>query len=203
MRPPNANCPVQGCKAEKPHTDDFLVKELVNRFAMLDKCLQWVSLAMAELRDSMIADMETGRLFAWYTRMRQIEELYFKTLYVLFLAPDSELPHVLSGETPNSFSIIYDKVNTAIMGGRGELKTIKPGQFRMFDNINDGAHVGFGAMQMIVNLRNNPESLDFLPGYVKHVETYCARVDYMRQMFEGGREKQIVMDAMIRLHLLR
>lgn len=102
---------------------------------------------MAELRDSVTDDVQKNRLFSWYTRMRQPEELYFRTLYVLFLASDDEVPHVLSGDLPNSFSQIYKAVNEAILEGRGEITEIKPGlvsgEFRMIDNLNDGAHVGW------------------------------------------------------------
>jgi hypothetical protein len=159
---------------------------------------------MAELKSSLISDVQEGRLFSWYTRMRQPEELYFRTLYVLFLAADDEIPHILSGSLPNSFSTIYDKVNEVIMGGRGDLTATKPGlvngQFRMIDNLNDGAHVGFGALQMVVNLSQNPEYLSFLPAYLKHIENYCIRIDYMRRMFEGGKDKKTVMEAMINIH---
>jgi hypothetical protein len=181
-----------------------LIKALAERFSQPDKCLQWVQGAMIEIQASMAADTENGRVFAWYTRMRQVEELYFKTLYILFLASDQEAIHILSGQMPNSFSAIYDKVNKAIMNGRTGLKEIKPGlvdgEFCMFDVINDGAHVGFGAMQMVVNLNENPESLGFLPGYMKHVENYIIRINYMRQMFEAGKDKETVKNAMINIH---
>jgi hypothetical protein len=152
----------------------------------------------------MAADIADGRIFGWYTRMRQVEELYFKTLYILFLASNDEATHILSGQMPNSFSVIYDKVNNAIMGGRAALKQVMPGlvegEFRMFEIINDAAHVGFGAMQMVVNLNENPESLSFLPNYMKHVENYIIRINYMRQMFEGGKDKATVMGGMINIH---
>jgi hypothetical protein len=55
-------------------------------------------------------------------------------------------------------------------------------------------------MQMVVNLNESPESLSFLPNYMKHVENYIIRINYMRQMFEGGREKKAVMGGMINIH---
>lgn len=159
---------------------------------------------MAELRDSVTDDVQKNRLFSWYTRMRQPEELYFRTLYILFLASDDEVPHILSGDLPNSFSQIYKAVNEAILEGRGEMTEVKPGlvsgEFRMIDNLNDGAHVGFGAMQMIVNIAQNPEHRPDLAAYLSHIETYCARINYMRQMFEGGKSKETVRDAVINLH---
>jgi hypothetical protein len=181
-----------------------LVKALADRFAAPDKCLKWVLASMAELRDSVIDDILERRLFCWYTRMRQPEELYFRTLYTLLLATNSEIPHILSGDPPNSFSQIYDKVNEVILEGRGEMTEVKPGlvsgQFRMIDNLNDGAHVGFGAMQMIVNIAQNPEYTPNIAAYLKHVDDYCVRINYMRQMFEGGRDKKTVLEAVKNLH---
>jgi hypothetical protein len=200
----NPFCPVAGCTTNKPHTADFLVKALVDRFSAPDKCLRWVLAGMAELRDSVTDDVQKNRLFSWYTRMRQPEEFYFRTLYILFLASDDEVPHILSGDLPNSFSQIYKAVNEAILEGRGEMTEVKPGllsgEFRMIDNLNDGAHVGFGAMQMIVNIAQNPEHMPDLAAYLSHIETYCARINYMCQMFEGGKSKEIVRDAVINLH---
>jgi hypothetical protein len=200
----NPFCPVIGCATDKPHTADFLVKALVDRFAAPDKCLSWVLAGMVELRDSVTDDILKNRLFSWYTRMRQPEELYFRTLYVLFLATDDEVPHILSGDLPNSFSQIYKAVNEAILEGRGDMTEVKPGlvsgEFRMIDNLNDGAHVGFGAMQMVVNIAQNPEHTPDLAAYLKHIETYCNRINYMRQMFKGGKPKDVVRGAVTNLH---
>jgi hypothetical protein len=194
---PNPYCPVPGCQTKQPHADDFLVKALIDRFGAPDKCLSWVLGGMAELRDSVTEDILDRRLFSWYTRMRQPEELYFRTLYILFLASSNEVPHILSGDLPNSFSQIYDKVNEVILEGRGEMTEVKPGlvsgEFRMIDNLNDGAHVGFGAMQMIVNIAQNPEFTPNMAEYLRHIENYCAWINDMRQMFEGGKDKQTVL----------
>jgi hypothetical protein len=200
----NPFCPVSACTTDKPHTDDFLVKALVDRFAAPDKCLSWVLAGMAELRDSVTDDVQKNRLFSWYTRMRQPEELYFRTLYILFLASDEEVPHILSGDLPNSFSKIYKAVNESILEGRGEVMEVKPGlvsgEFRTIDNLNDGAHVGFGALQMIASIAQKPEYTPDLAGYLKHLETYCDRINYMRQLFEAGRPKDVVREAVMNLH---
>ena len=59
----------------------------------------------------MVADLAAGRNFALILRLRQIEELYVRALYAMFIADDSELAHVLSEEFPNSFTHLYRKVN--------------------------------------------------------------------------------------------
>ena len=183
---------------------DPLVKALVDRFGAPDKMISWVLAGMAELRDSARQGVAENRLFSWYSRMRQPEELYFRTLYVLFIASDAEVPHVLSGDPPNSFFTLYGKVNEIVLEGRGELTEKKPGlsfgEFSIIDNMNDGAHVGFPALQMIVNIAQNPQYRPNVQGYLQHLETYCARLNYMLQMFNGGKDKKTVLEAMVNLH---
>ena len=36
--------------------------------------------------------------------------------------------------------------------------------------------------------------------YLAHVNNYCARINYMRQMFEGGKDKSTVLEAFKNLH---
>jgi hypothetical protein len=200
----NPHCPVPGCQTKQPHVADPLVKALADRFTALDKMTSWMLAGMAELRDSITRDLSEGRLFAWYSRLRQPEELYFRALYILFIAKDDEVPHILSGAMPNSFADIYAKVNELVMDGRGEVLDSKPGQsfgeFRMVDTLNNGAHVAFPALQMCVMLAQHPEYVPDMQKYFKHLETYCTRLNYMRQMFEGGKSKEDVLGGVIAMH---
>lgn len=200
----NPFCPVPNCRTDKPHTDDFLVQALADRFAEPDRCLKWVLTGMAELRNSIHDDIKQSRLFSWYTRWRQVEELYFRTLYILFLATNEEVPHILSGDLPNSFSHIYIAVNETILEGRGDIMEAKPGlisgEFRFVDNLNDGAHVGFLAMQTIVSIAQHPQYKPDPKKYLTHLETYCTRINYMCQMFEAGKSKEVVREALMNMH---
>ena len=36
--------------------------------------------------------------------------------------------------------------------------------------------------------------------FIKHLNTYCDRLEYMRNMFRAGKAKQIVLEAMISMH---
>ena len=36
--------------------------------------------------------------------------------------------------------------------------------------------------------------------YLKHIGIYCVRINYMRQMFEGGKTKDVVREAVTNLH---
>jgi hypothetical protein len=203
-RPSNPNCPVPGCETKVPHLADPIIKTLFDRFAEADKGLRWVLMGMQELRDSFRDDVERQRYFAWFTRMRQVEELYFRTLYLLFLATDREIPHILSGEPPNSFSAIYKTVNEKILEGRGEILEVKKGQsfgtFRMIDHLNSGGHANFGALHMAANFRQFPQLIPNVSGYLKHIDTYCKYIDHMRGLFEAGRDKETVRTTIVNMH---
>jgi hypothetical protein len=87
------HCPVAGCRVSQPHTGDPLIKALVLRYTGPDKLLGWVQVSLSQIHDSILDDFKNNRHFGWLTRLRQIEELYFRTLYILFLIPDEEVPH--------------------------------------------------------------------------------------------------------------
>src|SRR5579864_4228289 len=101
---PNPNCPVSGCRAAAPHLDDPTVKALMVAFAPPVDLTMWTLAAMAELTQSICRDLESRNVFAFHTRIRQPEELYIRTLYTLFVATDEEIPHILSGATPNGLA---------------------------------------------------------------------------------------------------
>ena len=60
----------------------------------------WTRLAMGELTESISRDREENKIFAWYSRLRLPEELYYRTLYALFVATEDELHHVLFWSPP-------------------------------------------------------------------------------------------------------
>ncbi|MDE3187730.1 MAG: hypothetical protein KGM96_09435, partial [Acidobacteriota bacterium] len=169
-----------------------------------DKCLSWVQASLSELRDSMIDDYNNNRLIGWLTRIRQVEEVYFRTLYILFLAAEEEAPHILAGDYPNSFGFVYNRVNEEILFGRGELTNPKAGlslgEFKPMDILNAGAHVGFRAMQMVVLISQHSSRPPNIGGYLKHVGVYIDRIDHMRKLFEAGRDKETVRGAITNLH---
>ena len=50
-----------------------------------------MSAALQQIRESITGDLAAGRTFGWITRLRQIEELYMRCVYVLLLSPDDEV----------------------------------------------------------------------------------------------------------------
>lgn len=207
LREPNPCCPVLKCDTKQPHENDPNVKLLMQKFAAPDRCLGWVKESLSELRDSMIDDYHRNRVLGWYSRVRQVEELYFRTLYILFLAPEKNIPHILAGAMPNSLATIYEKVNTEILFGKGELMTKKSsvsfGLFRPIDILNEGAHIAFTAMQRIKEMREQSAQPPNIDVYLTHVRDYICRVDHMREYFEAGKSKQEVRQLILDLHAPR
>lgn len=102
------------------------MKAFISAFGAPEQMTRWTLGAMVDLRDS-ICDLAEQKVFAWFTRLRQPEELYIRTLYNLFVANEKQLHHTLSGQMPNSFASLYDDVNKVVSEGRGLLLTAQPG----------------------------------------------------------------------------
>jgi hypothetical protein len=197
---------VRGCKTDKPHSDDPIVKGLIREFAPPDKLTFRAFQAMEELRDSICRDLADGKLFAWHARLRQPEELYIRVLYALFISDQRELHHILSGEPPNGLSGLYRKVNEVVFEGRGLLQAPQPGlnygAFTPMDTLHEGAHVSFRAFMTWISLAQNAQFLppDFPGTYYKHLATYCAYLKHMHELFKAGRPRSVVLQAVINLH---
>jgi hypothetical protein len=201
---PNPFCPVLGCKTKKPHTDDPIVAAMMHEFSQPERLTYWSLAAMVDLRNSIIADMEANRVFGWQTRLRQVEEIYIRALYALFVATDDELPHIFSGAPPNSVTELYRKVNPLVFEGRGEWEVKKPGQsigeFTPLEMLHSSGHASFGAILTAIGFIRNPEIASNTEGYIKHLDAYCTRLDYMHNMFKAGKSKDDVLGGVMALH---
>ena len=89
--------------------------------------------------------IQGGRPFAWQTRLRQVEEIYFRALYCISRDPGRIYPDTLSGAMPNSVTPMYRKVNEVILEGRGQWEVPQAGktsgQFTPLDILHSAAHV--------------------------------------------------------------
>jgi hypothetical protein len=161
-------------------------------------------MCIAELRNSVRDDVNGGRLFAYLTRWRQPEELYFRTLYVLFVAEADEVPHVLSGELPNGFTAIWRKVNEHVLEGRGTLEKsqlgLTSGQFTPMDTINSNAHASFASIITCLGLARNAEYQKQIPKHLDHWTRLCDYLNYMEEMFKAGKAKEHVLAGVRNLH---
>ena len=203
----NPHCSVSGCKTKAPHLSDPVVAALVHNFSDLANVAGWTCASIAELGKSIADDVAAGRHFAMITRTRQLEELYIRALYAMFVADPGEVAHIMSDATPNSFSVMYRKVNQTIFGGKGLLEVSQPGltsgTFTAMGTINSGAHASFSAMMMVVGLVKNPQYLaGFKNGqYFDHISVYCSYLDHVRKQFAAGKDKSAVVSELVELHL--
>jgi hypothetical protein len=201
----NPHCPVPGCQTRKPHADDRIVKALIETFGTPEKMTHWTLAAMVDLRDSIIRDIQDKKIFAWFTRLRQVEELYIRTLYNLFVANEKQLHHSLSGEMPNSYALFYEDVNRVVFGERGRLLADQPDliagtTFKAKDVLNDGAHASYSAFLTCIGLVRNPEHQPKPGLYEGHIQKYCTYLNYMHEMFQAGKDKKDVLSGVINLH---
>lgn len=201
--PQNPHCPVSGCSSQHAHRDD----PMVNVMMQLPKqeLTKLVSAALQQIRESITGDLAAGRTFGWITRLRQIEELYMRCVYVLLLSPDDEVPHIFSGETPNSFDFIYVKVNAAIFAGRGILKDTQPGlkygNFTPMKTIHNAAHASFQSLMTWKGSQMFPDSIkDYPPKLLKHIDTYRSYLDHVGGLFATGRDKATILTALQNMH---
>ncbi len=200
----NPYCPVPGCRATAAHLDDPIVKALMLEFGPPEKMTQWTLAAMAELRETICRDLIDKKAFAFHTRVRQPEELYIRTLYALFVATNGEIPHILSGATPNGLSSLYREVNRVVFEGRGLLLVQQAGQsfgtFTPIDALHDGAHASFRSFLTCIGWVRNPENFPAPEKYCQHLNAYCNYLNYMHQMFKAGKDKKDVLAGVKNLH---
>jgi hypothetical protein len=123
----NPFCPVKGCSTKVPHTDDAIVRAQMTALAKPESLAAYVHNSLGKLGDSILRDLQDRNFFAIQSRLRQPEELYIRTLYVLFIAKPEERPHIFSSALPNSFATLYSEVNRVIFQERGALEVSQPG----------------------------------------------------------------------------
>jgi hypothetical protein len=200
----NPHCCVPGCKADKQHADDPVVKYLISLFGDPAEMAHWTLAAMVELRDSICRDLAEKKYLAWFTRSRQPEELYYRTLYAMFIATPEELYHILSGDMPNGFGNYYREVNKVILQGKGKLDFEQPGMysgtFKAMDMLNDAAHASFGGLATATMFYRDPAKAPSVDAWCKHLNTYCAYLNHMYELFKAGRDKSVVLAALKNMH---
>src|SRR5262249_10777631 len=117
----NPHCPVAGCRAKTLHVSSPTIAGIQQTFSKPETVAEWVKNSIFEFVHSVESDTGSNRYFAYLTRWRQPEELYHRASYVVFIAEKAEIPHIVSGELPNSFSAMWKKVNRAVYDGKGTL----------------------------------------------------------------------------------
>jgi hypothetical protein len=164
----------------------------------------WVKLSIEDVIQSVNDDLAKGRFFAYHTRARQVEELYCRALYVMFIANEHALPHIFSGDPPNSFSEMWRAVNRDILDGRGSLDTLKTNpsgeEFTAMDMLNESAHASFAAIAISIAIAHSPDTQAQITRHVDHWKKLYNYLNYMEGMFKAGKSKSDVLVGVRNLH---
>ena len=197
-------CPVSGCKTSTPHVNDPTVRAFMSQSPA--DVIDWTKRCIVELIQSVIDDVNKGRIFAYLTRWRDPEELYTRVLYAMFVAPADHIPHIFSGEVPNGFGAMWKKVNGVVFEGNGTLFTEQVGlsgeTFTPMNTLNQNAHNSFATMLMTIGIVRST-SEDWQTRVKKHIEHWQKYVEYLNhieQLFRAGREKTDILQAITNMH---
>ena len=193
-----------GCRTKQPHLASKTTHELHHTFSEPERLTQWVKHCIVELIQSVIDDVNNRGFFAYLTRWRQPEEMYYRALYMLFIADKSAIPHIVSGEPPNSFSATWESVNKMIMEGRGSLDKPQLGlngeEFTAMSNLNNSAHASFATVVSTIEMARNPAYLPLIEKHLDHWKRLCVYLNHMEAMFKAGRPTSTVLVAVKNLH---
>jgi hypothetical protein len=201
----NPHCPVSGCKTKQPHLSSAVTAGLHHTFSDPERCAQWTKHCIVELINSVIADVNGTRFFAYLTRWRQPDEMYYRALYLLFVADKDAIPHVVSGEMPNSFSVMQKAVNQTVFGGKRSLDTPQSGlsgeQFTIFDTLNSSAHASFATIVACIEFAKKPEfRAPIIEKHLAYWKNLCNNLDQAEKMFKDGKKRDEVLVEFKKLH---
>jgi len=194
----NVHCPVPGCRTQQPHLLSSTTASLHQIFSNPERLAEWVKCCIAELINSVIGDINSGRFFAYLTRWRQPQELYCRALYILFVAEEAAVPHIVSGELPNSFSRMWESVNETVFDGKAALDAPLTGlrgeQFTAMNTLNESAHASLATIVMCVEFARKPDfRAPIIDKHLAYWKTLCNHLDQIEKAFKTGRNKQEVL----------
>jgi hypothetical protein len=197
-------CPVLGCKAKISHESNSTVRACMRLSPA--ELINWTKRSIVEIIQSVIDDVNRGRIFAYLTRWRGPEELYIRALFAVFVAPADHLPHIFSGDLPNGFAAMWRKVDEGVFEGKGTLFEKQVGlngdTFTPMDALNQNAHNSFSTMLTTIGIaRAKPE--EWHPHVKKHIEHWEKQVEYLNHielLFRAGREKGDILQATRNMH---
>jgi hypothetical protein len=196
---PNPHCPVAGCRTKAPHASDQTVSNCIKVFEDPKGMTVLVRTGLSQLLVSIIQDWNGKRTFAWFCRIRQTEELFYKTLYALFFASVKELHHMVSGEPPNSIVPYYTKVNDELYAGRGQLTEKLPGLpansvlNTPLEMLHSGAHTAFSALISGYAFATNEKLQPYAEKLHWKITMDVDRIDWVHRLFLKGLTKQEVL----------
>jgi hypothetical protein len=187
----NLHCAVIGCRTKQPHLSNPTTAGIHAAFTKPEQLAAWVKASLVEIVQSVIDDVNNHRYFAYLTRFRQPEEMYYRALYVLFVAQPPEITHIMSNEVPNSFSAMWKAVNAKVYAGKGSLDRQQVGlgsePFTAMDTLNSGAHASLGAVVTVIDLsRNRVKWQPIIAKHINYWKSLCDNLDWIEQKFKAG-----------------
>lgn len=195
----NSFCSVAGCRTKSPHAEDSVVAGLINLCNQPHNMAALVHDALRELGNAACNELAHDQFLAFISRLRQIEEIHFRTLYLLLFATPNERDHILSGAMPNGLRGYYRKINEAVFNGQGDWEAAQAGlysgEFTVMDNLNEGAHVSYPAMLSARGWTKHPEHRIKLETYQTHLQSRLAKWRYIHQLFNTGKSREHVLEA--------
>lgn len=186
--------------------DDEIVSALHEQFLKDRTSLAlWTKSCIAEIMQSVADDLRQGRCFAYLTRWRQPEELYHRALYIMFVASPDEIPHVISGETPNNFSDVWRKVNEVVFEGKGNLLTLLGAatgkESKLMNALNSHAHASYITMLTCIGMRRSTFDLSpLIKDHMSHWQRFCLYLDQIEELFRADNKRDAVLTAIRNMH---
>jgi hypothetical protein len=204
----NPHCPVPGCRTKQPHLSNPATAGLHHIFSDPERLAQWTKHCVAELINSVTNDVNKGLFFAYLTRWRQPDEMYYRVLYMLFVANKTAISHIVSGEPPNSFSVMQRAVNQKVFEGKRNLDKRQSGlsgeQFTVFDTLNNSAHASFATIVACIEFAKKPEfRAPIIEKHLGYWKTLCNNLDQIEKLFKDGKKKEEVLVEFKKLHVTK
>jgi hypothetical protein len=123
--------------------------------------------------------------------------MYYRALYILFVADKASIPHIVSGELPNSFSAMWKKVNQVVFDGKGNLDKLQPGlngeEFTAMTTLNNSAHASLATIVTCIGILRNPDRESIVTKHLEHWKMLCNHLDYIENMFRDSKAESEVL----------
>jgi hypothetical protein len=194
MEKKNPHCPVPGCKTKKPHLSSPTIAGIHHVIAKPETTAAWAKMCIVELVQSVESDVLAHRYFAYLTRWRHTEELYYRALFVIFCAEQTEIPHIASNETPNGFSAMWRKVNEIVYDGKLAHDQKQLGlsgeEFTAMEMLNSVGHASFATIVALIDVSKNRD--EWKPRIDKHMAYWkqlCTNLNFIEKGFKEGKSR--------------
>lgn len=197
MSKQNPHCPVPHCKGRTAHEDNPTVVRLVAMWKEPALLAVYAFTGLSSLKDSIERDIEKDDVIAWLTRSRQIEELYVRSIYALFIATEDEIPHFFSEERPNSLAYIYKQVNEIAFAGKGRLHITSDDPdlkgVTVLDLFNQTAHLSFASLLLAGEFYKHPERTGSAAAFAEGAKMYSYFLQKITNDFTIGKTRDEIL----------